>query len=297
MQETPVRPLGGEHPLEEVMATHSSIPAWEFPWTEEPGRLQSMGWQRAGHQRSSWLTGAASSISKQLSSWAWAARAWNRETAPGPWAGDQCDPGRQRPGRCHCGLWGPVLWEPPLERSPWLAGAEQSRGPYSPAQASFNTAFSLLRGTVAVWAECWVTSSDKWGKNILATSAWQDKLSTNTPVSGEGASWAPAEHIKLSVRLAWTPLSALTGPRGPQLPMSWYLPGTRRDSASVTHSLVFTYSVVAKPPPQTSNLRWSYFSGQAETKQSLLWWRLYSIGRRQGHINSYRSYMSHGDKC
>ena len=43
MQETPVRPLGGEHPLEEVMATHSSIPAWEFPWTEEPGRLQSMG--------------------------------------------------------------------------------------------------------------------------------------------------------------------------------------------------------------------------------------------------------------
>ena len=38
-----------EDPLEEGMATHSSILAWEIPWTEEPGRLQSMGSQRAGH--------------------------------------------------------------------------------------------------------------------------------------------------------------------------------------------------------------------------------------------------------
>ena len=37
-----VRSLGGEDPLEEEMATHSSILAWEIPWTEEPGRLQSM---------------------------------------------------------------------------------------------------------------------------------------------------------------------------------------------------------------------------------------------------------------
>ena len=35
-----VRPLGGEDPLEEGMATHSSILAWRIPWTEEPGRLQ-----------------------------------------------------------------------------------------------------------------------------------------------------------------------------------------------------------------------------------------------------------------
>ena len=41
-QETQVRTLGGEDPLEEEMATHSSIPAWKFPWTEEPGGLQSM---------------------------------------------------------------------------------------------------------------------------------------------------------------------------------------------------------------------------------------------------------------
>ena len=41
--------LGQEDPLEEEMATHSSILAWRIPWTEEPGRLQSMGSQRVGH--------------------------------------------------------------------------------------------------------------------------------------------------------------------------------------------------------------------------------------------------------
>ena len=45
MQETQVLSLGGEDPLEKGMATHSSTVAWEMPWTEEPGRLQSMGSQ------------------------------------------------------------------------------------------------------------------------------------------------------------------------------------------------------------------------------------------------------------
>ena len=43
MQETHVQFLGGEDPLEKEMATHSSILAWRFPWTEEPGGLQYMG--------------------------------------------------------------------------------------------------------------------------------------------------------------------------------------------------------------------------------------------------------------
>ena len=47
--ETQVWSLGQEDPLEKVMATHSSIPAWKIPWTEEPGGLQSMGSQRVGH--------------------------------------------------------------------------------------------------------------------------------------------------------------------------------------------------------------------------------------------------------
>ena len=49
MQETWVQSLGQEDPLEEEMPTHSSILAWEIPWTEKPDGLQSMGWQRVGH--------------------------------------------------------------------------------------------------------------------------------------------------------------------------------------------------------------------------------------------------------
>ena len=49
MRENQVRSLGQEDPLEKEMATHSSILAWKIPWTEEPGRLQSMGLQRVGH--------------------------------------------------------------------------------------------------------------------------------------------------------------------------------------------------------------------------------------------------------
>ena len=49
MQETWVQSLGREDPLEKEMATHSSTLAWKIPWTEEPGRLQSMGSQRVGH--------------------------------------------------------------------------------------------------------------------------------------------------------------------------------------------------------------------------------------------------------
>ena len=48
-QETKVRSLGSEVPLEKRMAIHSSILAWRIPWTERPGRLQSMGSQRVGH--------------------------------------------------------------------------------------------------------------------------------------------------------------------------------------------------------------------------------------------------------
>ena len=53
MWETRVRSLGQEDPLEKEMATHSSILAWKIPWTEEPGRLQSIGSQRVRHD---WAT-------------------------------------------------------------------------------------------------------------------------------------------------------------------------------------------------------------------------------------------------
>ena len=50
MQETWLRSLGGKDPLEEGMATLSSIRAWRIPWREEQGGLQSMGLQRVGHE-------------------------------------------------------------------------------------------------------------------------------------------------------------------------------------------------------------------------------------------------------
>ena len=53
MQETQIQSLGQEDPLEEEMATQFSILTWEIPWTEEPGRLHSMGSQRVRHD---WTT-------------------------------------------------------------------------------------------------------------------------------------------------------------------------------------------------------------------------------------------------
>ena len=56
MRETRVRSLGQEDSLENEMLTHSSILAWRIPWTEKPGRLQSMGSQRVGHNWEASLT-------------------------------------------------------------------------------------------------------------------------------------------------------------------------------------------------------------------------------------------------
>ena len=53
MQETQLQTLGQENPLENVTATHSSILAWEIPWTKEPGGLEFMGLQRVEHN---WAT-------------------------------------------------------------------------------------------------------------------------------------------------------------------------------------------------------------------------------------------------
>ena len=49
MRKSQVQSLGQEDPLEKEMATHSSTLAWRIPWREKPGRLQSMGLQRVGH--------------------------------------------------------------------------------------------------------------------------------------------------------------------------------------------------------------------------------------------------------
>ena len=62
MWETQVQSLGQEYPLEKEMATHSSILPWKIAWTEEPGRLQSMGLHRIRHNRSDFAAAAAEHI-------------------------------------------------------------------------------------------------------------------------------------------------------------------------------------------------------------------------------------------
>ena len=87
-RETWVRSLGREDPLEKEMATHSSILAWRIPCTAEPGRLQSMGSQRLGHD---WATSPSAHtkcstnaswfiewIHSRLSSWIWKINRWTK---------------------------------------------------------------------------------------------------------------------------------------------------------------------------------------------------------------------------
>ena len=68
MRETRVQSLGWEDLLEKEMATHSSILAWKIPWMEEPGRLQSMGLKRVGHD---WTTSLYSHLCGQILAWIW----------------------------------------------------------------------------------------------------------------------------------------------------------------------------------------------------------------------------------
>ena len=81
IQETRVRSLDGEDLLEKEMATHSSIPAWKIPWTEEPGRLQSMESQRVGHD---WATSLSlykwgKTGTEKLSNLPWSHSCWTSE--------------------------------------------------------------------------------------------------------------------------------------------------------------------------------------------------------------------------
>ena len=107
MQETKVWSLGREDPLEKGMSTYSSTLAWRIPWTEEPGRLQSMGLQRVGHD---WATSLHFTFSyakmdvgrkdceiKGLMSFSSTAGAWEYHNVLwescwiwGPWTGEWC---------------------------------------------------------------------------------------------------------------------------------------------------------------------------------------------------------------
>ena len=75
MQETKVRSLGREDPLEEGMATHSGTFAWRIPWIEEPGRLQPMGSQGVGHNS---VTKITAMVAMSVNCWFCILVKWNR---------------------------------------------------------------------------------------------------------------------------------------------------------------------------------------------------------------------------
>ena len=79
MRETQVRSLGQEDPLEKAMAPHSSALAWKIPWTEEHGRLQSMGSQRVGHDN--WLVKVGHCSSEKVLINLWASVLHHQESA------------------------------------------------------------------------------------------------------------------------------------------------------------------------------------------------------------------------
>ena len=74
MRETQVQSLDSEDPLEKETAIHSSTIAWKIPWTEEPGRLQSVGSQRVGHN---WATSCSGSVLEM-----WILNHWTTREAP-----------------------------------------------------------------------------------------------------------------------------------------------------------------------------------------------------------------------
>ena len=83
MWETQVQSLGREDPLEKEIATHSGTLAWKIPWMEKPGRLQSTGLQRVGHN---WVTSPSFLLSFKFTGPSWAGMLqWHDTDAPVSW--------------------------------------------------------------------------------------------------------------------------------------------------------------------------------------------------------------------
>ena len=119
MWETWVRSLGWEDPLEKEMATHSSILAWEIPWTDDPGRLQSMGSERVRHNWVTWLSFFQNGISFAK----WAATCPHQIVVPHATRNWKWGTARfkERFPDSNCGIWASQM-APAVKHSPANAG-------------------------------------------------------------------------------------------------------------------------------------------------------------------------------
>ena len=140
MRETRVQSLGWEDLLEKEMATHSSILAWKIPWKEEPGRLQSMGSQRVGHD---WATSLSLillytyiTICKIDSQWEFAV--WLRKLKQGlcinleGWDGEGDGRGSRGRGYIYIYLWELMLLNCGVGEDSWESLGQQGN-PTSPS--------------------------------------------------------------------------------------------------------------------------------------------------------------------
>ena len=171
MQETWGLSLGEEEPQDKGMATHSSIPAWEIPWVEEPGRLQSTGSQRVRHN---WVhkhaphTGCPNSLTKG---------AWSTVEEQKWWKG--MSGGKER--RANCGVhkwWLTHLGAGTSKR--WVSASPQQQGE-RPGLCLYHRCLSgwdnrhgstLRRPTGSGWWECiWAS----WEDSLQALN-WRKRL-------------------------------------------------------------------------------------------------------------------------
>ena len=150
MWETWVRSLGREDPLEKEMATHSSILAWRILWMEEPGRLQSMGSQRVGHD------------------WATSLHFFTSCNGGGAIGGSHCS--------CSCNCFSsldPLLWEQPI----WPLWGNYSRVtllPWEPGLAWY-AKWGPDFGPIAFWsgpATCIATHYQPRSSSVSSFRFW-----------------------------------------------------------------------------------------------------------------------------
>ena len=209
MRETWVQSLGREDPLEKEMATHSSTLAWKIPWTEEPGRLQSMGSQRVRHD---WATSLSlSRCSNGFSSghiWMWeldCGESWvlkNRsfwtvvleKTLESPLDSKEIQPVHSKGdqswvfiGRTDAEAKTPILW-PPHAKS-WLIGKDPDAGRDWGQEEKGTTEDEMagchhrLNGHEFEWTpgvgdgQGGLVCCDSWGRKELDTTEWLNWLS------------------------------------------------------------------------------------------------------------------------
>ena len=209
MQETQVWSLNQEDPLEEVMATHSSILAWRIPWTEEPGGLQSIGSQGVGHHWSDWAYMNTYYVGLN----------------------------KVPPPRCPCpNLWNLWICYPMWQRG--LCRCDNVKNFDGKDILDYQSRPNVTTGVFSVWKQrgtslvvqwlrlCPSTvegtgSNPGWGTKILHTAQWDPKKIFLKMEAQEGRRWDDINRVRISNRLEDSTPSAVKTEEGATSQGNW----------------------------------------------------------------------------